>query len=280
MSTTVHHPAGPLAVGRRLPGWASAGGGRGNAGVVEAASSGAFAAGFRAGHLEGWRDCQAAREPVAAKPCLPAPGTAPAAGRAKPPPRRHLPVQQAARQELQLTSPVPPVRPAAHAYQPGTRRSSDPHRHAQAAGPGPRPCPHASCSAGVRRGPGCPQGETGPAEHQHHPVCRQPPAGGCRGPVRRHVPAGGPPLRRRCRHYGAVLCRGTGPAHEGPAAQARGRRVRRNRPGPDPGVRPGPVQLPPARRRGRLAGHVVHRDRGLCCRRGPDGQQGPRLPVR
>ncbi|MDI3211454.1 hypothetical protein [Arthrobacter sp. AL12] len=52
------------------------------------ANSQAFAAGFRAGHLQGWRDAQAAREPMAAT--VPPATVAPAAG-AVPPPAAPVP---------------------------------------------------------------------------------------------------------------------------------------------------------------------------------------------
>jgi hypothetical protein len=83
-------------------------------------NSQAFAAGFRAGHLEGWKDCQAARE-LAAKSVLSAPGTPqPSAG-----PNRPAPPAPTVRQEVQpaaLPRPggarayhlVPPVRNAPH----------------------------------------------------------------------------------------------------------------------------------------------------------------------
>ena len=81
----------------------------------EAVGGAAFAAGFRAGHLEGWRDCQAARE-LAAKPVLsPREAPQPSAGPDMPAPPAPA-AQQAARPEVQ-----PAVRP-----RPGGARANHP----------------------------------------------------------------------------------------------------------------------------------------------------------
>ena len=70
------------------------------------ANNQAFAAGFRAGHLQGWRDGQAALEPVAATippapAAAPLPAAAPTPAQPAPPPARP-------------DQPTPPPRPAAH----------------------------------------------------------------------------------------------------------------------------------------------------------------------
>ena len=73
------------------------------------ANSQAFAAGFRAGHLQGWQDGEAAREPVAA--------TIPLAPAAAPPPA--VPAPLAAPPLARPGQPTPPVRAAgAREYQP------------------------------------------------------------------------------------------------------------------------------------------------------------------
>src|SRR5512141_2502553 len=66
------------------------------------ANSQAFAAGFRAGHLQGWRDSQAAREPAAAT----IPSAAPAPTAPLPPPVR--PAAHEQRRPLTVQRPAPP----------------------------------------------------------------------------------------------------------------------------------------------------------------------------
>lgn len=84
-----------------------------------AVSSGAFAAGFRAGHLEGWRDCQSARELVA-KPLLPAPGTP------QPLPGPSLPAPPGSPVQGEVQPGVPPAGKSSVQPRPGGSRDYHP----------------------------------------------------------------------------------------------------------------------------------------------------------
>lgn len=106
----------------------------------DAVSSGAFAAGFRAGHLEGWRDCESARELVA-KPVLPAPGTP------QPPPGPSLPappeppIQEEVQPDVQPAgkSSVQPRPGGSRGYHPVPPVANAPHERLRPQSAAPQP---------------------------------------------------------------------------------------------------------------------------------------------